>query len=112
MGFRNLQEKLENTISTISTNWWNLQKIFPPAFFNILKKNIASTETNGTSKERSDTKLLGAGKSEGAALSGGLQAYLAQKGIEQKVNLMDLLGIWKLCQSYSYKESLVLSNLN
>ena len=51
---------------------------------------IASTETNGTSKERSDTKLLGAGKSEGAALSGGLQAYLAQKGIEQKVNLMDL----------------------
>ena len=32
---------------------------------------IDSTETNDTSGESSDTKLFGAGKSEGVALSGG-----------------------------------------
>ena len=49
------------------------------SLFEYSEKTIASTETNGTSKERSDTKLLGAGKSEGVALSGGLQAYYATK---------------------------------
>ena len=41
-----------------------------------------------TSKERSDTQLFGAGKSEGVALARGLHAaYLPQKDIDQKVNL-------------------------
>jgi hypothetical protein len=41
----------------------------------------ASTETNDTSKERSDNQLFGAGKSEGLALSGGHHTYLPQKAI-------------------------------
>ena len=41
--------------------------MFPPAFFNILKEPsiVYSTETNDTSKERSDTQLFGAEKCKG-----------------------------------------------
>ena len=83
------------------------------SLFQYSEKTIASTETTGTSKERSDTKLLGAGKSEGVALSGGLQAYYATKRHWTKKNLMDLkyMKIVPLLFMY-YKESLALSNLN
>ena len=48
------------------------------------KLDIASTETNNTSTESSDTQLLAAGKFEGVALSGGLHDHLSQKDIEKK----------------------------
>ena len=48
---------------------------------------IASTETNATSKERSDTQLFGGGKFEVVALPGGFLTFLLQKYIDQKVNL-------------------------
>ena len=41
--------------------------------------STASTETNNTSEESSDTQLFGAGKSEGEALSGGHPAHLPLK---------------------------------
>ena len=50
---------------------------------------IASTETNDTSKESSDTQLFAGGKFEGVALSRGLHAHLPQKDIEKKVNLTE-----------------------
>jgi hypothetical protein len=45
---------------------------------------IASTETNNISTESSDTQLFGAGKSEGVALSRGLNAHLPPKDFEKK----------------------------
>ena len=59
------------------------------SLFQYSERNIASTETNDTSKERSDTQLFGSGKFKGVALSGGLHAYLPQKDIDQKVNLTE-----------------------
>ena len=47
------------------------------------EKNIASRETNDTSKERYNTQLSGAEKFEGVALSRGLQAHLLQADIEK-----------------------------
>jgi hypothetical protein len=58
--------------------------------FQYSERTIASTETNNTSTERSDTQLFGAGKSKGVALSEGLHAHLLQKDIEKKVNLKEL----------------------
>ena len=49
------------------------------SFFQYSERTIASTEANDTSKDRSDTQLFAAGKSEGVALAGGLHAYLPQK---------------------------------
>ena len=48
------------------------------------ERTIASTETNDTSEESSDTQLFAARKFEGMALSGGLHAHLPQKYIEKK----------------------------
>ena len=48
----------------------------------------ALNEETYFSKETNDTVLFRAGKFKGVALIGGLYAYLSQKGIEQKVNLM------------------------
>ena len=62
---------------------------FSPSLFQYSERTIASTETNDTSEESSDTQLFGAGKSEGVALSGGLHAHLPQKDIEKKVNLTE-----------------------
>ena len=59
------------------------------SLFQYSERTIASPETNNTSKERSDTKLFGAGKFEGKALSGGLHAHLPQKDNDQKVNLTE-----------------------
>ena len=63
-----------------------------------------STETNYTSKERSDTQLFGAGKFEGVVLSGGLYAHLPQKDIEKKSKFNGGKSGCKkkMCQSYSY----------
>ena len=47
-------------------------------------RTVASTETNDTSTESSDTKLFANGTSEDVDLSRGLHAYLLQKDIEQK----------------------------
>ena len=55
------------------------------SLFQYSERTIASTETNNTSTESSDTQLFGAGKSEGVALSGGLHAHLPQKDIEKKM---------------------------
>ena len=62
---------------------------FSSSLFQYSERTIASTETNNTSTERSDTQLFGAGKCEGVALSGGLHAHLPQKDIEKKVNLTE-----------------------
>jgi hypothetical protein len=51
--------------------------------------HIASTETNDTSKESSDTQLFAARKFKGVAQSRGLHAHLPQKDIEKKVNLTE-----------------------
>ena len=67
-------------IYKISQNNENYKNLFPPAFFNILKGIIASTETNNTSEQSSDTQLFGAGKFEGVACLGGRQASFQQKG--------------------------------
>ena len=53
-----------------------------------LQGSIASTETDDTSKGRSDTQLFGAGKFEGLAWSWGLHAHLLQKDIEKNINSM------------------------
>ena len=69
---------------------YRVRQSFPePSGFQYSERTIASTETNNTSKERSDTQLFGAGKFEGVALSGGLHAHLPQKDIEKKVNLTE-----------------------
>ena len=60
------------------------------SLFQYSERTIASTETNYTSTERSDTQLFGAGKSEGLALSRGLHANLLQEDIEKKANLTEL----------------------
>jgi hypothetical protein len=60
------------------------------SLFQYSERPIASTETNDTLTESSDSQLFGARKFEGLALSGGLHAYLPQKDIEKKVNLMEL----------------------
>jgi hypothetical protein len=57
------------------------------SLFQISERTIASTETNNTSTESSDTQLFGAGKSKGVALLRGLHAHLPQKDIEKRVNL-------------------------
>ena len=51
--------------------------------------NLAGQKFPQASKERPDTQLFGDGTFEGVALSGGLHAYFSQKGIEQKVDLME-----------------------
>ena len=56
------------------------------SLFQYFERTINSTETNDTSKERSDTGLFGAEKFEGVALSKGLHAHLPQKDIEKKAN--------------------------
>ena len=66
----------------------NLINIFF-SLFQYSERTIASTETNDTSTERSDSHLFGAGMSEGVALSGGLHGHLPQKDIEKKVNLTE-----------------------
>ena len=79
------------------SKWYYFEKIakiisFRKKFsslFQYSERTIASPETNNTSKERSDTKLFGAGKLEGKALSGGLHAHLPQKDNDQKVNLKE-----------------------
>ena len=62
---------------------------FSPSLFQYSERTIASTETNDTSEESSDTQLFWAGKSGGVALSVGLHAHLPQKDIEKKVNLTE-----------------------
>jgi hypothetical protein len=52
------------------------------SFFQYSDRTNASTETNNTSTESSDTQLFGAGKFKGVALSGGFHAHLLQKDIE------------------------------
>jgi hypothetical protein len=59
------------------------------SLFQYSDRTVASTETNDTSTESSDTKLFVDGKSEDVALSGGLHANLPQKDIEKKVNLTE-----------------------
>ena len=66
------------------------QKNISSSFFQYSDRTVASTETNDTSTESSDTKLFADGKSEGVALSGGLHAYLLQKTLKKKVNLTEL----------------------
>ena len=68
-----------NFLVTIS-----LQKKNSFSFFQYSDRTAASTETNDTSTESSDTKLFADGKSNGVALSGGLHAHLLQKDIEKK----------------------------
>ena len=63
----------------------NIEKIFPPAFFNILKEPLFVQKQMILQKKG----RFGAGKSKGLALSGGNHAYLSQKGIEQKVNFRE-----------------------
>ena len=58
--------------------------------FQYSERTIASTETNYTSTERSNTQLFGAGIFKGVALSGRLHAHLLQEDIEKKANLMEL----------------------
>jgi hypothetical protein len=52
------------------------------SLFQYSDRTVASTETNDTSTESSDTKLFADGKFKGVALSGGLHAYLLQKDIK------------------------------
>ena len=66
---------------------WFQKKI--SSLFQYSERTIASTDTNDTSTERSDTQLFVAGKCEGVALSGGLHAHLPPKDIEKKVNLLE-----------------------
>ena len=71
------------------SSFWEIAEItvfwkFSSSLFLYSERTIASTETNDTSKESSDTQLCGAGKSGGVALSGGLHAHLPQKDIEKK----------------------------
>jgi hypothetical protein len=65
------------------------KKNISSSIFHNSERTIASTETNDTSKESSDTQLFAARKFEGVALSGGLHAHLPQKDIEKKVNLTE-----------------------
>ena len=62
----------------------SFRKNISSSFFQSSEQTIASTETNDTSKKRSDTQLFGAGKFEGMALSRGLHVCLPQKDIEKK----------------------------
>ena len=52
--------------------------------FQYSERTVASTETNDTSTESSDTQLFAVWKSEGVALSRGIHAHLLQKDIEKK----------------------------
>ena len=86
----------EPLLVTISSNWYHFQNIFPPAFFNNYSdRTIASTETNDTSTERSDTLLFEAGMFKGMALSGRIHAHLPQKDINKKVIWMELSKDWR-----------------
>ena len=51
------------------------------SIFQFFGRTVASTETNDTSTESSDTQLFGAGKFKGLALSGGIHSHLPQKDI-------------------------------
>ena len=62
----------------------SFQKHIFSSFFLYSDRTVASTETNDTSTESSDTKLFANGKFEGVALSGGLHVHLLQKDIERK----------------------------
>jgi hypothetical protein len=68
----------------------SFQKNITSSFFQYSDRTVASTETNDTSTESSDTKHFGAGKPEGLALSGGLHAHLPQKTLKKKVNSTEL----------------------
>ena len=57
------------------------KKNISSSLFQYSDRTVASTETNDTLTERSDTELFGAGKSKGVALSGGHHAPLPQKHI-------------------------------
>ena len=69
---------------TFSCNFLNIfyqhtgfiSQIWTEVQVNIYHIYIASTETNDTSEESSDTQLFETRKSEGVALSGGHHAYL------------------------------------
>ena len=50
------------------------------SLFQYSERSIASSETNNTLKERSDTQLFGAEKFKGVALS----RYLPRKNIKKK----------------------------
>jgi hypothetical protein len=54
------------------------------SLFQYSDRTVASTKTNDTSTESSDTKLFADRKFEGVALSVGLHAHLLQKDIEKK----------------------------
>jgi hypothetical protein len=54
------------------------------SLFQYSDRTIASTETNDTSTESSDTELFADGNFEGVALSGGLHAHLLQKTLKKK----------------------------
>ena len=62
----------------------SFKKNISSSFFQYSERTIASTETNDTSKERSDTQLFGAGKFKGVALSRGLHPHLLRKDIEKQ----------------------------
>ena len=66
------------------------QKDISSSFFQYSDRTVASTETNDTATERSDTQLYGARKSEGMALSRRFHTNLPQKDIEKKLNLTEL----------------------
>ena len=59
------------------------------SLFQYSDRTVASTETNDTSTESSDTQLFAARKFKGVAFLGGLHAHLPQKDIEKKVNLTE-----------------------
>jgi hypothetical protein len=61
----------------------SFQKNVSSSFFQYSERTINSTETNDTSKERSDTQLFSAEKFEGVALPGGLHVHLQQKDIKK-----------------------------
>jgi hypothetical protein len=70
-------------------SFWEIAEItvfrkFSSNLFLYSERTIASTETNDTSEESSDTQLFGTGKFGGVALSGRLHAHLPQKDIEKK----------------------------
>jgi hypothetical protein len=66
----------------------SFQKNISSSFFQYSDRIIASTETNHTSTERSDTQLFGAGYFKGPGII--RRAHLPQKDIEKKANLMEL----------------------
>ena len=70
-------------------NSFSLPKKRFSSHFQYSERTKATTESNNTSKESSDTQLFAARKVEGVALSGGLHAHFSQKDIETKVNVTE-----------------------